>query len=387
MKTAVHFGAGNIGRGFIGGLLSMSGYQVVFADINKEVIGALAEKKAYDIVVVDEQVERQKISNVSGLLVSDSALIDAAETAEIITTAVGPVALTKIASTVASMIKRRKEKNITSPLSVIACENMLGGSTVLQEAVMPWLGSDEKSFCEEFVGFPNSVVDRIVPPGTAEGDDILAVRVEPFYEWIVDQTGFKGGVPEIGGMTLTDNLPAYVERKLLTLNTGHAVTAYLGKAFGFSTIRESISDEKINEHVRGAMLESGAALVAKHGFNDEEHKKYIDKIIKRFKNPYLDDSVDRVGREPLRKLSKDDRLVKPIMTAIEYDIDPKNLIYGAAAALLYSNADDKQSVELQDAISKDGVRDAFANVSQLDPASEVVDRVVRVYDMIKNKHS
>lgn len=42
---ALHFGAGNIGRGFIGALLHHSGYDVVFADVNDTMVSLLNEKK------------------------------------------------------------------------------------------------------------------------------------------------------------------------------------------------------------------------------------------------------------------------------------------------------------------------------------------------------
>lgn len=158
-------------------------------------------------------------------------------------------------------------------------------------------------------------------------------------------------------------MEAYVERKLFTLNTGHAICAYLGFSKGKTTILESINDDYIFDKVKNAMIESGGGLCKKHGFSEGEHRKYIDKIIKRFQNPYLRDEVTRVGREPLRKLAIEDRLVKPTLTALEYDLPVDNLLIGIAAALHFNNPDDPQSVEMQEKIAKYGLRNACAEIT------------------------
>src|SRR5471030_3554609 len=135
---------------------------------------------------------------------------------------------------------------------------------------------------EAHVGFVDSAVDRIVPPAAAGTTDPLEVTVETFSEWIVDKTQFKGPLPEIAGMELTDNLMAFVERKLFTLNTGHAITAYLGQHAGHKTIRDAILDPAIRQVVKGAMEESGAVLINRYGFDAKKHAAYINKILQRF---------------------------------------------------------------------------------------------------------
>ena len=67
MKKAVQFGAGNIGRGFIGALLSQSGYHVVFADVVDKIIDKINEDKTYTVHVMDVECEDQKIENISGV--------------------------------------------------------------------------------------------------------------------------------------------------------------------------------------------------------------------------------------------------------------------------------------------------------------------------------
>lgn len=112
MKEAIQFGAGNIGRGFIGGLLSKSGYHVIFADVNKDIINKINEDKEYVINVMDVECTKEKVTNISGVFSTDDLILDKINNAEIITTAVGPLVLPKIAGTIAKGIKRRKESGV-----------------------------------------------------------------------------------------------------------------------------------------------------------------------------------------------------------------------------------------------------------------------------------
>lgn len=376
---AIQFGAGNIGRGFIGALLSKAGYHVVFADVNKDIIHKINEDKTYKIHVMDVECEEIVVDNISGVISINDDILNEIKEANIITTAVGLVILPRIAPTIAKGIKLRKEAGIKDVLNIIACENAIKASSQLKAEVEKYLSEDEISYLNEFVGFPDCSVDRIVPP--VKSENILDVVVENFYEWNVEEKAFKGDIPIIEGMNLADNLMAYIERKLFTLNTGHAITAYIGKLKGYSTIDESIADEKIYDIVKKAMTESGLALVEKHKFDKEAHFKYIDKIIGRFKNPYLKDDVARVGREPLRKLSDSDRLIKPLMTAKGFNLCVDNLLLGVGAALNYENKEDPQSVKLQELIKEKGIKSAVVEIANIDD-NALLERIEKAYSDI-----
>lgn len=381
MKKAIQFGAGNIGRGFIGALLSKAGYHVVFADVNTEIINKINSDKKYTIHVMDTICSEEEISNISGVISTSDEIYKEIVEAEIITTAVGPVVLPRIAPTIAKGIALRKEKGIKTYLNIIACENAIKSSSQLEEEVKKYLNEEEIEYLKEFVGFPNCSVDRIVPP--VKSENILDVVVENYYEWNVEKSAFKGEIPKIEGMNLVDNLMAYIERKLFTLNTGHAITAYFGYLKGYETIEESIKDEVIYGFVKNAMIESGKGLIAKYNFDEEAHYKYIDKIIDRFKNPYLKDDVARVGREPLRKLNENDRLIKPLITARGFNINTDNLLLGVGAALHYDNKEDSQSVQLQSLINEKGIKASLAEISKISGDTDVLDNIEKYYDEVK----
>lgn len=389
-KTALHFGAGNIGRGFIGALLSKSGYHVVFADVVEPLITALNKHGEYTITILDVAPAEPtvKITGVSGVLSNKpDELLAAMQKSSLVTTAVGPNVLKIIARSLAAGITARRlaaTDDSSRYLNVIACENMTRASSHLRDEVLKHLTSDEdREFLDTYVGFPNCAVDRIVPPFTPGSDgNVLSVGVEAFYEWIVEQPAFKGPRPDITGMGLTDNLVAYVQRKLFTLNCGHATTAYLGFLKGYKTVDEALKDSAIEETVRGAMTESGAAICREHGFDPAAHAEYIDRIMNRFRNPYIKDDVARVGREPLRKLSPADRLVGPARLADKYGLPKTNLLKAIAACLRYNNPADPQSVTLQADLASKGAPAVVADVLGYPQDSSESKEVLEAYNAL-----
>lgn len=286
MKNAVHFGAGNIGRGFIGKLLADADVEVTFADVNVPLVDQLSHKQEYKVKVVGTECKIDTVTHVTAVNSASEEVIDRIVKTDLVTTAVGPNVLDIIAKTIAAGITRRFAVNNNKPLNIIACENMIRGTTHLKGQVYKHLDASLHSKADELVGFVDSAVDRIVPPAEAANDDPLEVTVESFSEWIVDEQQFKGEIPDISGMEKTDNLMAFVERKLFTLNTGHCVTAYLGCLKGHRTIREAIEDPEIYADVKQAMRESGEVLIRRYGFAPDMHNAYIDKILSRFANPY-----------------------------------------------------------------------------------------------------
>ena len=377
MKKAIQFGAGNIGRGFIGAVLSEAGYHVVFADVNELVVNKINEDGKYTVAIMDTECTEQVITNISAVDSRSPDLAKEIAQAQVVTTAVGLGILPRIAGALAAGIAERQAQGITDYLNVIACENGLRASSQLKDHVYSHLSDEQKAYADEYVAFPDCSVDRIVPPIKSENP--IDVVVEKFYEWNVERASIKGEL-KMEGMNLADNLIAYIERKLFTLNTGHAITAYLGNLKGLKTIADSIADEEIYTIVKAAMQESGEGLVAKYGFDHDAHFAYIDKIIGRFRNPHLQDDVTRVGREPLRKLSANDRLIKPTMTAIEHGFATPNLVLGIGAALHYNNPEDPQSVQLQQAIAEVGVAKAFEQFSGVSADSELAAQVLAAYD-------
>lgn len=385
MKTAVHFGAGNIGRGFIGLLLDQSDYNTIFIDVNNQVIEEINKQKSYHVYLAGEEKQELTVSHITGInsVEEPDAVTEAIVKADVVTTAVGPTIIPIIAKAISKGLQERAKQNKRF-LNIIACENMVGGSSLLKEHVFESIEANDVGDFERLYGFPDAAVDRIVPNQTNE--NLLDVMVEPYYEWVVEKKTIVGELPPISGITYVDDLAPYIERKLFTVNTGHAIPAYLGTYLGYDTIVEAMKDSLIDDTIHGALSESTEALIHAYGFSSETHQEYVDKIIHRFRNPYISDDVKRVARGPIRKLGEKDRLVKPALMYIEYTgKTPVYLAKTIAAALLFNNEEDGEAIELQRKIADTSYQQAFVEVSGCEADSILTKSVMEQLRLLQDK--
>jgi mannitol-1-phosphate 5-dehydrogenase len=262
--------------------------------------------------------------------------------ADVVTTAVGPTVLKFVAPAIADGIRRRTAQQ---PLVVMACENAINATDQLAEYVWAQVADAEREALAARVVFANTAVDRIVPGQPADGG--IDVTVETFYEWVIERSAFNGEVPGIPGATFVDDLEPYIERKLFTVNTGHATIAYFGFLAGATTIAEALAIPAVEQSARAVLEETSALLVAKHGLDEQSQRAYREKILGRFANPALPDTVERVGRAPLRKLSRQERFIKPAAELAEGGALPVALLSAVAAVLQFDVPSDEESVTLK----------------------------------------
>ncbi|UNK71943.1 mannitol-1-phosphate 5-dehydrogenase [Microbacterium sp. H1-D42] len=360
---AVHFGAGNIGRGFVGLLLHQGGYDLVFSDVAAPLVDAINAADSYTVHEVGEGGVDTVVTGFRAINSAEhpDALVAEIADADIVTTAVGPTVLPFVAAPILDALRRREPD--AAALRVMACENAIGATDLLRQEIIARAGEDWGALAGRAV-FANTAVDRIVP-GQPEGGGV-DVTVEPFYEWAIERGPFGGDPPHIPGAHFVDDLTPYIERKLFTVNTGHATTAYFGAQAGIERISEALADPAIEAKVAAALRETSALLVAKHGLDPGELAEYRATILRRFSNPALPDTVWRVGRQPLRKLSRHDRFIGPAAEAAERELPTSALMAAVAAALSFDDPEDVQSVELQQRLRTEDAVALASDVTGLD---------------------
>lgn len=376
---ALHFGAGNIGRGFIGYLLSESGYEITFVDVAEPLVDQINRLNAYQVITLSTTPEKKLVKNVRAIhLDSLDALKEAAVHTDLITLSIGASHLASTGGVIREMLQARREKNPNQPLDVIACENALYATDMLKNAVLDGADDGFRSYLEQKVGFPNSAVDRIVPNVSIQKDSPIDVAVEDFYEWDVEAGKVRQN-KNISGADYVENLAPYLERKLFLLNGAHAAIAYIGFLKGYRYVHEAIQDEMIRETVLEFHREAADALSRKHHMSRADLEAYSGKLVRRFENKYLQDELYRVGRDPLRKLSNKDRLVTPLKLCCELHLPYDAIARAIAAGFAFDYEGDQNAMNIQMDILDGGIKYAISNVTGLDRESEAVQKITEEF--------
>lgn len=383
---AVHFGAGNIGRGFVAEFLHNSGYEVVFCDVMDSVIEQLNASKSYKVIQVGAEGNSENtITNYRAInsKTHEADVIKEISTADIVTCSVGPNILKFIAPVIAKGVDARS--NDATPIAVIACENAIGATDTLAEHIKhpkctPAHRLDDH---HERARYANSAIDRIVPAQDPNAG--LDVKLEKFYEWVVDRTPFQDHEPPaIKGIKWVDDLIPYIERKLYTVNTGHAAAAYHGYYHKKTTVYDALQDTRILDEVNRALQETSTLIVGKHGIEEQEQRDYVSKIIVRIGNPHLEDAVERVGRAPLRKLSRKERFIGPATELAEEGKSFDALLDAAEMAFRFQNVEgDEESFELAKIMASSTPDEVVKKVCGLTEEDKLYPHVVEVVKKVQ----
>ena len=347
---AVMYGGGNIGRGFIGALLSQSGYEVTFVDVVDAVVDTLNREHKYPVrILSDEGHKDVDVLNASAVNGNDmDAVADAIANADIMATAVGARILKFIVPNIVAGLRKRWAMG-KAPLNIIICENLMDANKVLEEMLKAQLTEEEIAIFDENVGLVEASIGRMVPVQTEEmkDGDPMRVCVESYGFLPVDKAAFKGEIPQITNMVPFEPFDFYIKRKLYIHNMGHATCAYLGDLLGLEYIYQTIDVPEIRVIVQNAMLESAMALSQTYGVEFGSIVCHIEDLLYRFTNKALKDTCARVGGDPARKLSPEDRLIGSSVLAQKTGAVPAYIAVGTAAGLhrLVAESNLEQSLE------------------------------------------
>jgi mannitol-1-phosphate 5-dehydrogenase len=377
---AVIYGAGNIGRGFIGALFANSGFEVIFIDIAEEVVERLHREHRYPVRIISDRgyddLEITGVDAIHGKDTEGAARIIAE--AGIIATAVGGKILPHIAPIVAAGIRKRLATT-TNPLNIIIGENLMDADVIFEGMLKEQLSPEECNQFDRQIGLVKASIGRMVPVQTADmqDGDPLRVCVESYGFLPVDKDAFKGDIPLITGMIPCTPFNFYSKRKLYIHNLGHALCAYLGSYLGIEYIWSAINNPDIRLLTQNAMQESARALVSCYGVPMGDLFDHIDDLLYRFGNAALGDTCKRVGTDPGRKLSPTDRLIGAASFCLDQKINPVYISAGAAGAVYQYLTDNKRKQ------TKENVVDVLENIAGINVSSDLAGYILNLYEIYR----
>lgn len=377
----VLFGAGKIGRSFIGQLFARSGFEVVFADIFEPVIEALNQRGSYTVVIKKQEGDENiEVKNVRGVPASDREKI-AAELADCTLTAVsvGQKGLMGVAPALADGLLRRMELYGLRPLDIILAENMRDANIFIENLLKEHLPADFP--LNEMVGLIETSIGKMVPimPVAVQQSDPLLVYAEAYNTLILDKKAFKNPIPEVTGLAPKENIKAWVDRKSYIHNFGHAAGAYAGYRADPSAVYmyQVLAREEVYNSTRRAMLQSAEVLMRKYPgeFTSEALTDHIDDLLTRFMNKALGDTVYRVGCDLKRKLYRTDRILSPLIDGLEMGLPVDGIAKAFADGLKFRAADENGRMFPEDAdfaakLETDGLDRNLENFCGLNPDTD-----------------
>lgn len=209
-------------------------------------------------------------------------------------------------------LSRRRRAGI-APFTVVSCDNLPANgdatrrvvtefATAIDQRLGDWIGDQ--------VGFPNSMVDRIVPSTTQAAIDELRangirdpwpVVTEPFSQWVLEDRFPSGRPPwEDVGVEFVDDVSAHQAAKLRILNAGHSALAYLGLLLGYDRIADAASDPALARFVRALWADEVLpGLVSPAGW---DLPAYAEQALTRFSNAAISYDTAKVAADGSQKL-------------------------------------------------------------------------------------
>jgi mannitol-1-phosphate 5-dehydrogenase len=373
-KTFVGIGFGPIQSGlFLYEAYASGNFErLVVAEVDPDIVAAARQADCIWVNIADRhEIRSHPIANVETLNPCDTAdaprLIDAIARADELATALPNVdSYCRGSPSPAELLARgftRKciDQNLPEAI-VYTAENDRFAAEKLHDAVIAAIDPAYRTLVGERVEFINTVIGKmsgvVNDPVQIERDGLVpfvrgtnfAVLVEQFNRILINQislAGFKRGITKFHEKPV---LGPFEEAKLYGHNAAHALLGYLANVEHLTFVHEVVGTELLKFVEKAFLEESGTALCRRHAgidplFTPDGWAQYVQDLLERMTNPLLRDRVDRIIRDPRRKLGWDDRLIGTMRLAIENNICPRRYAFGAAAAAeLLANTQSKRDV-------------------------------------------
>ena len=361
MSTFVGFGFGAIQGGLFLPEASSSHFfsRLVVAEIDPKTVEQVRKHKGTYFCNIAES-DRVRVIKIEGVEIYNPMVLEdrvklvrAIAEAQEICTALPSFTLydageDSVAKIICEGLKIKMESHELPSAVIYAAENDSRAASRLRMACQKYL----PNLSEEKVVFSETVIAKmcsvVIDPIRIDAEELIpiveefpkAFLVEAFNQILIEEKQPHGFIRGLKKFHTKEDLDPFAISKFLGHNAIHALLGYLAKQQGIAYMHVAGKQKDLMEMVRSAFIdEAGAGLCKEFSqvsdplFSEEGFSDYVDDALIRMVNPFLRDPVDRVTRDPVRKLGWEDRLIGSMKLACRAGVEPKILAKGAALVL------------------------------------------------------
>jgi mannitol-1-phosphate 5-dehydrogenase len=369
---AVIVGPGKIGCGYLCPLFRDAGWEVVLAARTPETAERIRRHNGFAVQITGSGA--RELTDVPAVSVERPEFDQVVASADLVVTAVG---VSRVEGLGPELARALAARNPCLPLQIWVVENQ-DCAPGLEQSVRTAAARAGRTLPP--VGFAGAVAEVAVSRGDWRsagrpvfvGDRIRRLRV--------NESALLAPLPRLPAVEPTPCYRARLQEKLFVFNAGHALCAFLGALRGHHSIDSAVGDRFLRPLVAGSMLEARRALASAYPRLDDDQNGYVAKAIRRFEDGELADPVERVGRDPIRKLGPDDRLVGAAqLIRRTFGRVPYHFALGIAGTLLYRNEQDEEARRLTSMLQRKGIAHVLEAVCGLEPEDELARAVAKRY--------
>jgi mannitol-1-phosphate 5-dehydrogenase len=379
MPSALIFGAGKIGRGFLGHLLHRSGYTLRFVDGAPGVVELLNCERRYRIDIAGRAGSTEYIPVAGAYSLTDAhGIEEAMASADLLGCAVGAPNLVALAKPVAPALRKR---DLAKPLDWLICENADQPGKTILNALLENADAPFAEFCAHRLGLVETQVLRTGMPADPEiaKREPLALKMHDWWTLPCDAEAFRGPIPKIEGLQPRTNFGNELTRKIFTFNGLNGPISYLGFANGYRILHEAANAAELQPLLKSIMEESAHGLIHEFGFDADEHRRFQQLAWDKYRDAALADEIERNARDSARKLGPRERLIGPASLCLKAGRAPHGFAAAIAAAIAYDGSDDPGTRQVRELVAREGVGAVLKKFCGLSEDSDLSRLVAAAY--------
>ena len=379
MKNVLIVGAGRLGKGFIGETFANAGWNITFLDKDPKVEEELKKQGCYHVKVhrVDE-IQNRVIKNFKAYTCDEEySVMDDFLEMDVIVFPLYPEDFAEAGKYLSKCLEKFYEIHPDRKLTMISITNKNYLIPEITEDFRKYLSDSAKEWFDSHVVVRDSIIRRSTDAESNTAIDVDTVAVNS----LLIQGPVNNDFSDVEWMEVTDKIEMLKDIKVFVVNGPHASLAFLGYYKGLKTIPEAENDSEISEIVGEIVKELTAAIMKEYPITEKElHNLTYFAPAKGI----LSDSIYRVAYDPIRKLSKGDRLTGSAELCLKHGIKYDAIAKAMAAGFAYSEPKDKNAQKLQQAIKEKGIEVAVPEYTGLETDNPIAVKVIEEYHKLNS---